>query len=58
MAQCVVFLALAILWPFRLTLPQSLWEARPVQPVVVTAWYPAVGSVCVNGIVAVGAGAL
>jgi hypothetical protein len=51
--QGVVFLALAVLWPFRLRLPTNLsgggwWW-------VGTEWYPQVGWACVNNaVVAVG----
>lgn len=45
--QVATFLALAVLWPFRLVLPENLWEVGP-QPVLWTQWYPWVGWACVN----------
>ena len=41
----IVFLALAVLWPFRLKLPRNL---RNSDWWVVTEWYPQVGWACVN----------
>ena len=50
--QGIVFLALAVLWPFRFTLPRNL---RGGEWWVVTEWYTQVGWACVNNaIVAVG----
>jgi len=50
--QGIVFLALAILWPFRFRLPRNL---RAGEWWVVTEWYAQVGWACVNNaIVAVG----
>lgn len=40
--QAIVFLALAVLWPFRFKLPQDLRESDPLD------WYPIVGWACVN----------
>lgn len=40
--QIIVFLALAVLWPFRFGLPQDLRESGSVE------WYPLVGWACVN----------
>lgn len=55
--HCVVFSILALSWPCRLVLPKSLWKAQSAGPLVITKWYPLVGSVCINnGIIAMGAG--
>lgn len=40
--QIIVFLALAVLWPFRFKLPQDLRESDTFE------WYPLVGWACVN----------
>lgn len=40
--QIIVFLALAVLWPFRFRLPQDLRESDSFE------WYPLVGWACVN----------
>lgn len=53
--QGMVFAGLAVTWPFRLILPQNMWEVRPLNPVVLTTWYPWVGWACVNSaVVAIG----
>jgi hypothetical protein len=46
--QVVLFLTLALFWPFRLTLPRSL---RRGDWWLVTEWYPQVGWACVNNAV-------
>jgi hypothetical protein len=46
--QGIVFLALAVLWPSRLTLPRNL---RHGDWWLVTEWYPQVGWACVNNAV-------
>jgi hypothetical protein len=46
--QGIVFLALAVLWPYRLTLPRNL---RHGDWWLVTEWYPQVGWACVNSAV-------
>lgn len=54
----IVFAGLAFCWPFRLILPRNMWEVRPVQPVVLTTWYPLVGWACVNSVVVAGGSAI
>lgn len=57
--QGIMFAGLAVTWPFRLILPQNMWEVRPADPVVLTTWYPWVGWACVNSaVVAVGSAML
>jgi hypothetical protein len=46
--QVVLFLSLALFWPFRLTLPRNL---RHDDWWLVTEWYPQVGWACVNNAV-------
>ncbi|KAF2168256.1 hypothetical protein M409DRAFT_53544 [Zasmidium cellare ATCC 36951] len=51
--QALTFLALAVSWPARFTMPRDLWYEDGLW--VVKEWYPHVGWVAVNnGIVAVG----
>lgn len=47
MLHGVLYLALAISWPFRLKLPSNLWSHGDQWPLV-TEWYPWVGWPCVN----------
>jgi hypothetical protein len=51
--QMLTFLALAILWPFRVRMPSKL--VRPGWEWIVYEWYPNVGWPCVNNaVIAVG----
>ena len=52
--QIIIFLLLAILWPFRLILPDNMWQSRD-QPALLLKWYPWVGWACANSaVVAIG----
>lgn len=50
MLHGVLYLALAISWPFRLKLPSNLWSHGHQWPLV-TEWYPWVGWPCVKSTV-------
>lgn len=53
--QAVVFLALAVSWPFRFKLPQELRSQSDLW--LLDEWYPLVGWTCVNNaIIAIGQG--
>lgn len=55
--QALVFLALAVSWPFRFKLPQDL--ARDDNWWLANEWYPLVGWTCINNaVIAVGQGIL
>lgn len=52
--HCIINLALAALWPFRLTLPRYLSRGQGIWWTL-TEWYPYVGWAGVNaGVMAVG----
>lgn len=54
----VVDMVLAFCWPFRLILPENMWESPREELALLTLWYPYVGWACVNaavsGIVSLG----
>lgn len=53
--QMVIFLALTILWPFRLNLPSDLGNPEEGWKWMLYEWYPIVGWPCVNNaIIAIG----
>lgn len=53
--QIIVFLALAVLWPVRLRLPQNRKSDDDLPVWLVYGWYPLVGWPCVNSaLIAVG----
>lgn len=53
--QLVIFLALAISWPFRLNLPSNLGSPEEGWEWMLYEWYPMVGWPCVNNaIIAIG----
>ena len=52
--QVIIFLLLAVSWPFRLILPPNMWSLGH-QPAILLEWYPWVGWACVNSaVVAIG----
>ncbi|TAQ89235.1 hypothetical protein B7494_g2442 [Chlorociboria aeruginascens] len=52
----LIFLLLAISWPFRLILPPNMWKLGS-KPAILLQWYPWVGWACVNNaILAIGQG--
>ena len=56
--QCIIYLLLAVSWPFRLILPPNMWLLGS-KPTLLMEWYPWVGWACVNNtIIAIGQGAL
>ena len=48
--QTLLFLLLAISWPFRLILPENMWASGDWKAVLLS-WYPWVGWACVNSAV-------
>jgi hypothetical protein len=47
--QVVLYLGLAIAWPYRLALPANLWPREgPTLEWICAEWYPVVGWACVN----------
>jgi len=50
--QLVLYLGLAIAWPYRLALPASLWPREGLTlEWICSEWYPVVGWACVNNAV-------
>lgn len=48
-SQAVLYLGLAISWPYRLALPHNLWSWETVSfGWICSEWYPVVGWACVN----------
>jgi hypothetical protein len=57
-SQAVLYLALAIAWPYRLVLPSNLWSWETMSfEWVCEEWYPMVGWACVhNAVLGLGQG--
>jgi len=50
--QAVLYLGLAIAWPYRLVLPPELWSWETISfDFIYSEWYPMVGWACVNSAV-------
>jgi hypothetical protein len=48
-SQAVLYLGLAISWPYRLALPHNLWSWEIISfDWICSEWYPVVGWACVN----------
>jgi len=51
-SQAVLYLALAVAWPYRLALPHNLWSWETISfECIYSEWYPMVGWACVNNAV-------